>query len=325
MKQFTPQYLDELRARVPLAEVIGQRVRLVRRGREYDGLCPFHNEKTPSFTVVEDKGFFHCFGCGTHGDVIAFIRHIDNLTFREAVEHLAGGVGLEAPEGFDIEAAYAKHPPTSPRSSAPTEDERRRIDGARALWHRAKPTEGTPVEAYLRARRITIPIPPTIRYLADAKHGPSGLILPALVAAVQGPDRVMRGVLRIFLTTDGTRKAPVTKAKMMLGKCAGGAVRLGPAGPRLAIAEGLETALSVVQAYSDLPVWAALSTGGIRGLILPPEVEEAIIYADRGTAGLDAAVCAARQFSAEGRKTEIISPPAGIDDFNTLLQAGATT
>ena len=78
---FTPEFLDEIRARLSLADVIGRKVRLIKRGREYSALCPFHNEKTPSFTVSEDKGFFHCFGCGAHGDVIAFVMRVDNLSF----------------------------------------------------------------------------------------------------------------------------------------------------------------------------------------------------------------------------------------------------
>ena len=94
---FPPHFLDELRARVPLEGVIGKRVRLVRRGRELLGLCPFHNEKTPSFTVNEEKGFFHCFGCGAHGDVIGFVMRDEGLAFPEAVERLAGDAGLALP------------------------------------------------------------------------------------------------------------------------------------------------------------------------------------------------------------------------------------
>ena len=94
---FPPQFLDEIRARVPLEGVIAKRVRLVRRGRESIGLCPFHKEKTPSFTVNEEKGFFHCFGCGVHGDVIGFIMRDEGLSFPEAVERLAGDAGLALP------------------------------------------------------------------------------------------------------------------------------------------------------------------------------------------------------------------------------------
>ena len=94
---FPPQFLDEIRARVPLESVIAKRVRLIRRGRESVGLCPFHKEKTPSFTVNEDKGFFHCFGCGAHGDVIGFVMRDEGLSFPEAVERLAGDAGLALP------------------------------------------------------------------------------------------------------------------------------------------------------------------------------------------------------------------------------------
>ena len=94
---FPPGFLDELRTRVSLPDLVGRRVRLIRKGREYGGLCPFHNEKTPSFYVVEDKGFFHCFGCGAHGDAIGFLMRADNLDFIEAVERLAGEAGIAVP------------------------------------------------------------------------------------------------------------------------------------------------------------------------------------------------------------------------------------
>ena len=94
---FPPGFLDEIRIRISLPDVIGRKVRLVKKGREYSGLCPFHNEKSPSFTVNEEKGFFHCFGCGAHGDVIGFVMQSQNLGFLEAVEALAGEAGLEVP------------------------------------------------------------------------------------------------------------------------------------------------------------------------------------------------------------------------------------
>ena len=322
MKQYTPQFLDDLRARVPLTGTIAGRVRLVRRGREHIGLCPFHNEKTPSFTVSEDKGFYKCFGCGAHGDVIAFVQQIDNLSFREAVERLARDGGAAS-----VGAFISSRPPraaASRRDATARADTERRIEHARELWHRARPAEGTPVEKYLRERGITIPIPPTIRYLAAAKHSKTGLVLPALVGAIQDVDRRVTGVIRIFLTADGTRKAPVTDAKMMLGKCVGGAVRLGPARPRLRIGEGLETALSVAQACPDLPTWATLSTSGMRGLVLPPEVSEITFCCDGDIPGNEAARVAARRFVGEGRLVKICSAPAGRDFNDVLLDNGPT-
>ena len=92
-----PEFIEDLRQRVPLSDIIGKRVKLVRKGRRHSGLCPFHSEKTPSFSVVDDQGFYHCFGCGAHGDAISFLRETDGLDFMEAVERLAGMAGLAVP------------------------------------------------------------------------------------------------------------------------------------------------------------------------------------------------------------------------------------
>ncbi len=94
---YPPEFLDELRIRLPLSDIVGRRVKLTRRNREHAGLCPFHNEKTPSFTVSDEKGFYHCFGCGAHGDVIGFTMRAENLPFPEAVEKLAAAAGMEVP------------------------------------------------------------------------------------------------------------------------------------------------------------------------------------------------------------------------------------
>ncbi|MEQ9811688.1 MAG: DNA primase [Azospirillaceae bacterium] len=93
-----PSFLDEIRDRVPVSEVVGRAVKLTRAGREFKGLCPFHKEKSPSFTVNDDKGFYHCFGCGAHGDVISFLTDHDRMAFMDAVEILAGRAGLAMPE-----------------------------------------------------------------------------------------------------------------------------------------------------------------------------------------------------------------------------------
>ena len=94
---FSPQFLDELRTRVGLADIVGRRVRLTKKGREHTGLCPFHKEKTPSFTLNEEKGFYHCFGCGAHGSAIDFVMNTEGLSFPEAVERLAGEAGMQIP------------------------------------------------------------------------------------------------------------------------------------------------------------------------------------------------------------------------------------
>ena len=109
---FQPGFLDELRSRISLSGLIGRTVKLVRRGREYAGLCPFHHEKTPSFYVVEDKSFFHCFGCGAHGDAFGFVMRNDNLDFIEAIEKLAGEAGLAVPRATPQERERAQQQKT---------------------------------------------------------------------------------------------------------------------------------------------------------------------------------------------------------------------
>lgn len=105
---FSPQFLDEIRARLDLGEVVGRHVKLARRGREFVGLSPFQNEKSPSFTVVPEKGFYHCFSSGEHGDVIDFVMKVEGLSFPEAVERLAGLAGLSMPVDTPEERARSE-------------------------------------------------------------------------------------------------------------------------------------------------------------------------------------------------------------------------
>lgn len=93
----SPQWLDELRARITLSAVIGRTTRLTKAGREFKACCPFHNEKSPSFTVNDEKGFYHCFGCGAHGDAIRWMTDQRGLTFMDAVKELATEAGMEVP------------------------------------------------------------------------------------------------------------------------------------------------------------------------------------------------------------------------------------
>lgn len=142
---FAPAFLDDLRARLSIVDAVGRRVRLTKRGREHLGLCPFHAEKTPSFTVSDDKGFFHCFGCGAHGDVIGFVMQTEGLAFPEAVERLAGEAGLEVPQ-------------SSPEARAAA---RRQMDllgvvEAAAAWfeEQARGAAGAGARAYLAERGV---------------------------------------------------------------------------------------------------------------------------------------------------------------------------
>jgi len=128
-------FIDELVARADIIDVIGSRVPLKKGGKEYKACCPFHDEKSPSFTVVPDKQFYHCFGCGAHGTALGFLMDYDHLSFVEAVEELAARVGLQVPREADpnfkpkpsddlyvplerAAALYAEHLMTSDRAIA---------------------------------------------------------------------------------------------------------------------------------------------------------------------------------------------------------------
>ncbi len=96
--RFSPQFLDDIRARLAVSDVVGRKVRLQKRGREFVGLSPFNPEKTPSFTVNDQKGFYHCFSSGKHGDIFRFVMETEGLDFPETVERLARDAGLELPK-----------------------------------------------------------------------------------------------------------------------------------------------------------------------------------------------------------------------------------
>lgn len=139
-----PAFLDELRARTPLASVVGRKVRLTKNGRNWKGCCPFHNEKTPSFYVYDDH--YHCFGCGAHGDAIGFTMQVDGLPFREAVERLAAEAGLELP----------KETPQQAAREAKARDLHGVLAAAmEAMQRRLHLPEGRPALDYLRRRGLT--------------------------------------------------------------------------------------------------------------------------------------------------------------------------
>lgn len=203
--------------------------------------------------------------------------------------------------------------------------EARRLKAAHDLFAAGLCCEGTAVQAYLEGRGIRglrfAKMRNTLRFHPAVLHGPSGLHLPAMLAQIRGQNGEALGVHRTYLLPDGKGKAPVTPAKMMLGPSAGGSVRFGPDASVIALAEGIETALSVSQA-SRLTVWATLSTSGLKGLILPraPVAEVVIICADNDDAGLAAAEMAAGRIEAEGRAVSIVHPRLAGADFNDVLR-----
>ena len=139
----TPQWLDQLRSRTTLSALVGRSVRLQKAGREHKACCPFHDEKSPSFYVNDEKGFYHCFGCGAHGDAIRWMTDHQGLAFMDAVKELAGEAGMDIPEP-DPRAAKA----------AQKRDTLHDVTTAAQEWFRHNLTtpEGAEARAYLQTR-----------------------------------------------------------------------------------------------------------------------------------------------------------------------------
>ena len=255
-----------------------------------------------------------------HVDAVDIILHcFAGCDFRDARDALRRqGLLPEGPQRADRRRGHQRDR-ASVAASKPKKTNGDRIEYARSIWEQAEPASGTLAETYLRSRDIEIEIPPTIGF-AYLKHVPTAATLPCMVCKVQGPDGSVIGVHRTYLREDGTDKAPVTPNRMMLGKVITGAVRLAKAGPEIVIAEGLETALSVLQATGK-PTWACLSAPGLQAVVLPPLplAKTVFIAADNDKAGLEAARKAAMRFTREGRQVRIVAPPEPGTDWNDAI------
>lgn len=185
--------LNEIRARLRLADVIGRRIRLTRHGREYLGLCPFHKEKTPSFTVNEQKGFYHCFGCGAHGSLFDFVMATEGIDFRAAVEKLAA------------EAGVALLPESPERRAA--EDRRKSLfavleAACRAFERRLAGPEGEAARAYLKRRAVA----PEQQQRFRLGFAAAGESLRGELAAAGFPESLMLEAGLIIRPEDSSRR-----------------------------------------------------------------------------------------------------------------------
>jgi hypothetical protein len=265
--------------------------------------CPAHDDRRPSLSIRDadaGKVLVRCHAGCEQKRVIAALRER----------------GLWANNGRRLLSPEFRRAPVELK---PDPDDTRRSEAALAIWESAKRSQGTLVDVYLASRGIRL-APDGLRFHPALRH-PSGGIWPAMVALVTGHDGKPLAVHRTYLARHGIGKAPVESQKMMLGPCRGGAVRLGRPDDLLLVAEGIETALSVMQA-SGHPAWAALSTSGLLALDLPGSVREVIVLADGDEPGEAAARNAALRWMREGRRVRIARPPQGMD-FNDIL-VGAT-
>ena len=352
---YPPQFLDELRGRQVLSAVISRAVKLTRRGHEFVGLCPFHHEKTPSFTVNDDKGFFHCFGCGAHGDVIAFVMQNQRLSFPDTVDKLAGECGLPVPQPSPEGEARARRAATLYEATE-----------AACAWFQRQLHGGAGAAArdYLQRRgisestieRFRLGFAPDGRGRLRQALGALGLGDDALVEAglakrIDGPDNALRDIFFariIFPITDvrgrviafggrtlgdGTPKylnSPETplfhKGHVLYGLVtAREAVR---GGAPLLVVEGYTDVLALAQAGFEAavaPLGTALTEAQLT--LLWRLADEPVLCFDADAAGERAASRAAERalpLLAGGKSLNFVALPAGHDPDSFVAAHGAS-
>lgn len=275
--------LDAIRDRVSLVALVGKRVKLRRAGRGFKGLCPFHEEKSPSFSVSDERGFYHCFGCGAHGGVFDWVMFTEGVGLAEAIRMLA--------EDRELIGAAAPAPRRIERADAAMQ----LVDSTEVgawLWRTALPARGTIVEAWLRSRSLDPaavanglrrlrfhPRACVVPWRIGAAEGDAPVRAPAMIAAMQAPDGSVQGVHATYLACDGRSKARLTwrdgsamPSRKMWGSLTGNAVWLtgdppgGSAGHPLVVGEGIETVWAFVQRHGrPVRAAAALSLDNLEG------------------------------------------------------------
>lgn len=309
-----------IKAGVVLSEVVGRYVELRRVNGELAGLCPFHGERTPSFTVVDRKGFAHCFGCGWHGDVLDFLMAIERIDIAAAMERL-GGDGLPAP---DPETLARRKREREAFEARERETKRR---AALSLWKDGETINGTLAAAYLEQRGLKAEHgewPGSLRHVAAVRHPATGDPVPTLMAgAARWPGRDIMAVQLTALAPPGV-KADVDPVRWSRGHLAGSAVRLSPwsGATRIVLTEGVEDGLAVLRAVPGVAVGAVLGAWNAAKVELP-EGAEIVLALDADTAGDGASDKAARALIARGFAVRRACLPAGHDPNSLLLDGGA--
>ncbi|MCH4892701.1 DNA primase [Sphingomonas sp. SFZ2018-12] len=346
----TPAFLDELRARTTLSALIGRTVKVQRAGREYKACCPFHNEKTPSFTINDDKGFYHCFGCGAHGDAIRWMTDQRGLPFMDAVKELAAMAGMEVPAPDKRSAERAEKAKGLHEACA---------DAARWFTEQLDGVAGAEARALLQRRGIrpetarTFGLgfaPDSRRGLRDAlkDYGDALLIEAGLLIQVEGkepydrfrgrlmiPIRDPRGRVIAFggrIIGDGEPKylnSPETplfdKGRQLynLDRAAAASRKAG----RVIAVEGYMDVIALAQAGFDeavAPLGTAMTEEQLQRLWRLADVP--LLCLDGDAAGQKAAIRAAHRalpVLPAGRSLAFVTLPPGQDPDDVVRTAGA--
>ncbi|WP_227288070.1 toprim domain-containing protein [Boseongicola sp. H5] len=271
-------------------------------GKDGIARCPAHEDHTPSLSLKD----------GADGRLLAFCH--------AGCPFVLVADALRAQGLLPSNQNYARQSPAerTQRAKDAKAAKDRRAQLGRELWERAGPISSTLGERYIRERGITCSLPGSLRYIGDCWHK-SGQHLPAIVARVEGCESF--AVHRTYLKPDGRGKAAVDLPKVMLGSVKGGSVRLSRPSRRLAVAEGIETALSLRCGFlsAQTEVHAALSATGMRRFNLPPTPGELVLAPDGDPVGLAAAEYLAERAAKAGWHIAWLRPPSGMD-WNDVLR-----
>ena len=255
------------------------------------------------------------FDGGDGGGPLSTLEHATGLSGRELFGYAADVVGLKPG------ARPQRQTPTASARPA-AKDHGREIE---FILSKAGPIAGSLAERYLGLRGLPAPHCTDLLFHSDLTHWDSRRGFPGIVAVVRDHQGNRIALHRTYLADDGSAKAPVDNPRKMLASTGRGTVRLAEiANGLLGVAEGIETALSVMAACPHLPVWATLSASNLEQAVLPPDAQRIVILADRdgSGAGQRAAEAAAHRLAAEGRRVWIALPPNEGEDFNDLLLRG---
>ncbi|TPG22696.1 DNA primase [Sphingomonas koreensis] len=346
----TPQFLDELRARTLLSALVGKTTKLTKAGREFKGCCPFHNEKTPSFYVNDDKAFYHCFGCGAHGDAIRWMTEQRGLPFIDAVKELAQAAGMEMPAADPRAAERAERAKGLHEASA---------DAAEWFAQQLNGIAGAEARGVLDKRGVTAATAKAfgLGFAPDSRgklkaalkdYGDPLLIESGLLIHVEGkqpydrfrgrlmiPIRDPRGRVIAFggrIIGDGEPKylnSPETplfdKGRTLynLDRAAAASRKTG----RILVVEGYMDVIALAQAGFEeavAPLGTALTEGQLERLWRLADVP--ILCFDGDAAGQKAAIRAAHRalpMLGSGRSLAFVTLPEGLDPDDLVRQRGA--
>jgi DNA primase len=320
--------VDEAKASHNLSDIVSRHTVLKRRSAaEMAGLCPFHEERSPSFEVNDAKGTWHCWGGCGGGDAMSFLMRADGMTFMEAYRSLAGS---------DFPVISAEEQAKRKGQDAATMAQRMAI--ARDIWARSVDPIGTPAEVYARSRGITMPLPNTVRFVVtprwrDPETGEVGRDYPAMACALQDAAGEVVGVQCVFLSDGGAAKYTATKrdgtkakAKLSYGAIIGSAFRASgydsdaPPPEHVTVCEGPEDGLTLAQGLAGAAVYVACGTALMPRVCLPSSVKRVTLAGDNNDAGREAVGKCVGEFETRGLDVLQMFPAQGFKDWNDELR-----